>query len=179
MGKHHHAVVLLGSNIDKERNIPAAVAMLRNMAHVLATSTVYETTAAGAIQDQPSYFNAALILLTDLSPEQLKDALLANIEQRLGRKRTSDKFAARTIDLDIALFGNLIIDYVPADGRPHHIPDPDLLRYAHCAVPVAELLPDTPHPETGDLLRDIADRLLSGIDTGKAVFRPRPDIVID
>lgn len=178
MGKHHRVVVLLGSNIDKERNIPAAATMLHDATHVLAISAVYETTAAGASQEQPSYFNAALILLTDQTPEQLKDGLLADIEQKLGRKRTSDRFAARTIDLDIALFDNEIIDYVPADGRLHHIPDPDLLHYAHCTVPVADLLPDMPHPETGERLRDIADRLLADIDTNKAVFRPRLDVVL-
>ena len=173
----HRAVVSLGSNIDKEQNLPAAVELLRRSATVVAASTVYETAAVGAREEQPSYFNAAVLILTEVSPAELKDGLLADIERKLGRTRTHDKYAARTIDLDIALFDNAAFDYVPADGRARHIPDPDILRFPHVAVPVSEVAPNAVHPETGEPLVAIAGRLLAkATATGQSTFRPRPDI---
>jgi 2-amino-4-hydroxy-6-hydroxymethyldihydropteridine diphosphokinase len=66
----------------------------------------------------------------------LKRALL-EIEARLGRVRQADKYAARTIDLDIAMYGLQVIDL---EGR--HIPDPDIARHPHVAVPLADVAPD-------------------------------------
>lgn len=169
-------VVTLGSNIDKERNLPAAVHLVSRTIKVVGVSTVYESTAVGRAE-QPNYFNAAILLLTSLPAATLKDGLLSTIENELGRRRTVDKFAARTIDLDIALYGNEAFDYTPADGRARHIPDPDLLRFVHVAVPVAELQPDWVHPETGEKLSTFAERLVA--DSGVLVagsFYPRPDI---
>ena len=154
----HHVVVLLGSNIDKERNLPAAVALLRAAATVAAVSPVYETAPVGSA-GAPRFFNAAVVLLTTQTAAELKDGLLSDIEQALGRERTADRNAPRTIDLDIALYDDAIFDYIPADGRPRHVPEPDLLRFPHCLQPVADLLPDLPHPETGEPLGRLAERL--------------------
>ena len=52
------------------------------------------------------------------------------------------------------------MDYVPADGRPRHIPDPDLLTALHVLFPVTEIAPDRRHPETGERLHEIAARLI-------------------
>lgn len=157
-------VVTLGSNIDKERNLPEAVRLLARAADMRAVSPIYETAAAGA-PDQPHFYNAAVLLETDETAAALKDGLLAGIERALGRERTADKYAPRTIDLDIALYDDAIFDYTPADGRPRHVPDPDLLRFPHCALPVADLLPDMPHPETGEPLRALAARVLHDYTT--------------
>ena len=149
------AVISLGSNIDKERNLPAAVRLLGEMCRVVAVSRVYETLPVG-LPEQPNFLNAAVMVETPLQPGALKREVLAVIEQRLGRVRTADKNAPRTIDLDLALFNDEVRDY---DGR--HVPDPDLLRFAHVALPIADLLPDMPHPETGEPLYAIAGRLLA------------------
>lgn len=171
----HHVAVILGSNIDREHNIPAAVRLLAEETTVLDASTVYETSAVGS-HGQPGYFNAVVLLETALSPAELKDGLLADIEQRLGRRRTADKFAPRTIDLDIVTYDDESFDYIPADGRPRHLPDSDLLRYPHIAVPLAELLPDQRHPETGETFGAIAERLLDEAgEHGYAIF-PRHDV---
>lgn len=169
-------VVTLGSNIDKERNLPAAVQRISRTTNVVRVSTVYESSAVGRTE-QPNYFNAAVLLSTSLPAAALKDGLLSTIENELGRRRTADKFAPRTIDLDIALYGNGVFEYTPTDGRVRHIPDPDLLRFVHVTVPVAELQPDWVHPETGEKLSAIAERLLidSGVSTAGS-FYPRPDI---
>jgi 2-amino-4-hydroxy-6-hydroxymethyldihydropteridine diphosphokinase len=152
-------VLTLGSNIDKETNLPAAVRLLAARATVTAVSSVYETLAAG-LHEQPNFFNAAVLIETDESPAELKDSLLSDIERELKRQRLADKNAPRTIDLDIALYGDQILEYTPADGRTRHIPDRDLLRFAHCTLPVAEILPEMLHPETGQPLKAIASRVL-------------------
>jgi 7,8-dihydro-6-hydroxymethylpterin-pyrophosphokinase len=71
---------------------------------------------------------------------------LRQIEARLGSIRTEDKFAPRTIDIDIVVYGDQVID-------------PGLWRYAHLAQPVAELLPDLVNPTNGQTLEQIAERL--------------------
>jgi len=120
---------------------------------VIATSRVYETAPVGTV-DQPNFLNAALLIRTQLSAEALKAGPLWEVEQVLGRVRTADKNAPRTIDLDIALF-----NYDVLDVGVRHIPDPELLTRAHVAVPVADLAPYYIHPETGATLEEIAARL--------------------
>jgi len=153
--------VSMGSNMDSEHNMREAARRLALRAHLLAVSPVYQTTPVGNL-DQPDFLNAAVLLETDLSPRELKARILQVIEQELGRVRSPDKNASRTIDLDIALFGDQVLDV-----GSRHIPDPDILRYAHVAVPLADLAPDSRHPETGQTLQDIACAL-----AGQALLCP-------
>ena len=148
----------LGSNIDREQNLPAAVQLLRERVTIRAVSAVYETEPSGT-EDQPCFFNAAVLIETVLEPVEIKEHLIDAVETALDRQRQADKNAPRTIDIDIALFNDDVLDYVPADGRPRHIPDPDILRLVHAIVPLAELAPDQIHPETGERLDTIAKRL--------------------
>jgi 2-amino-4-hydroxy-6-hydroxymethyldihydropteridine diphosphokinase len=90
-----------------------------------------------------------------MDPFTFKTEVLAEVERRLGRVRTADRNAPRTIDADLILWNDEALDL---NGR-HHIPDPDLLRFAHVAVPIAELAPQMRHPETGEAMADIAGRL--------------------
>ncbi len=174
----HRVVLSLGSNIDKERNLPAAVRLLRDAATVLAVSPVYETVPV-AQEERPHFLNAAVLLLTEQTAAALKDGLLRDIERALGRERDADRNAPRTIDLDIALYDAAVFDYVPADGRPRHVPDPDLARYPHCSQPVADLLPDMPHPETGEPLGRLAARVLADFSAQHGpVLWPRPDVIL-
>jgi 2-amino-4-hydroxy-6-hydroxymethyldihydropteridine diphosphokinase len=166
-------VILLGSNIDKERNLPAAVRLLRQQCHVLACSSVYETLAAGT-PGYPNFLNAAVLIETPLDTRTLKQEVLAAIEQQLHRVRTDDPNAPRTLDADVILFNDAVFDW---NGR--HIPDPDLLRFPHVARPVADLLPDMSHPETGELLATLAGRLeaqATAGNHGEPVLWPRPDM---
>jgi 2-amino-4-hydroxy-6-hydroxymethyldihydropteridine diphosphokinase len=153
----------IGSNIDREQNLPAAIRLLRDKVRVLAVSSVYETAPTG-LEDQPCFFNAAVLIETDLEPKAIKEQIIDDVETALKRERQEDINAPRTIDIDIALFNDAVRDYVPADGRPRHIPDPDLLKLIHAIVPIAELAPDQQHPITGEKLADIATRLLKGSD---------------
>jgi dihydroneopterin aldolase/2-amino-4-hydroxy-6-hydroxymethyldihydropteridine diphosphokinase len=148
--------ISLGSNIEPERNLPEAVRRLARHCHLLAVSPVYETQPVGTTE-QPNFLNAAVLIETDLTASDLKTRVLQGIEQELGRVRTADKFAPRTIDLDISLFNSEVLQF----GQ-RRIPDPEILRYAHVAMPLADLAPEYFHPETGRSLRDIANSLPEG-----------------
>ena len=149
----NRAYLSLGSSLDKERNLRAGVGLLAEHGRVLAVSSAYETAPIGN-PDDPTFLNAALILETPLEPQALKETVLRAVEDRLGRQRTSDPNAPRTFDVDISLFNDEILDL----GR-RHIPDPEILLYAHIAVPLAEIAPNYRHPETGETLAAIARRV--------------------
>ena len=133
--------VLLGSNIEKERNLPAAARLLTECCQVAAFSQVFETAPVG-LEEQPHFLNAAALVETELSAVAFREKVLSRIERELGRVRTSDKNAPRTIDADIILFDQAVFDL----DKDHHIPDPDLLKFPHVAMPVADLAPEMPHP---------------------------------
>lgn len=126
------AVISFGSNINPEANLPAALAMLRQGAEILAVSAVYQTPPVGNPNDPP-FLNAAVLIETELLPAALRGRL-RRIEAALGRKRTADPNAPRTIDLDILLY----------EGEP---PDSDLYKYPHAAIPAAEVAGDWRLPE--------------------------------
>ena len=151
-------LIALGSNIDRERNMAAAIDRLR--AHpqmeLVAVSPIYTTAAIGsdgAESGQPIFANAAARIATALPAAKLRHELRA-MEAALGRVRTADKFAPRPIDLDIIFYGAEVLDI---DG--HHIPDRDVVRFAHIALPAADIAGDWIHPETGQTLATIAAML--------------------
>ena len=150
-GPLHHAFIALGSNIDPERNLPIAVAALSRLGRVSAVSSVYESPPVDG-SNQPNYLNAAVLLLTAQSAEQLCTASLPAIEQELGRVRDpTDRYAARTIDLDLALFDS---DELTIGHR--RIPDPEIADRAFLSIPLAELDGNRPVPPTGRTLDQLA-----------------------
>lgn len=151
-------LVSIGSNIAKEANVPAAVARLEAQPAitVLGLSTVLETPALGADgqpNSQPSYHNVGLRAATTLDLKAVR-SLLREIETELGRVRGPDKFAARTIDLDLAYYGER--QAAETTGAGEQPLNGDVLRYAHVAIPLAEVAPRWVHPETGTTLAAIA-----------------------
>jgi 2-amino-4-hydroxy-6-hydroxymethyldihydropteridine diphosphokinase len=148
----HQALLSLGSNIEPELNLPAAVRELARYGRVVRCSTVWESTAEGA-PGSPDFLNAALWLETPLSVAELKEGAIAAIEARLGRRRTVDRNAPRTIDIDVMLFDRERLDL----GR-RRIPDPEVRERPFVAIPLAEIAPDYRHPETGESLAEIAAR---------------------
>lgn len=150
-GRPHRALVLLGSNIERERNIPAALAALSAHPQValLAVSSVYESAAVGGNGPQPVFANAAVLLETELGAGALR-AALREMEAAQGRVRTADKYAPRPIDMDIVLFDDFV-----GGVEGSEIPDPDLLRFPHVIVPCAEIAPAWPHPIIGSTLAEI------------------------
>lgn len=151
--------ITLGSNIAPETNLVRAAERLTGLLDVRAFSRVYETPPInrdGAIDaDQDVFLNAAVLVDTAIPIVALKFDLLRLVEAEMGRVRGLDKFLPRPIDLDIALYGDLVLQ---GDGLPVTVPDPDILTRAHIALPLADLAPDYRHPVTGETLAAIAGR---------------------
>ncbi len=136
------AYIGLGSNIEPEANITRAFRALRERVVVLCESSVWHSPALGT--DGPAFLNATVKIETELDAEGLKSTVLREIEHVLGRRRVADKFAPRTIDLDILIF----------DGDVH---DEHIWDYAYLAVPLAECAPDLVKPYTGPTIAQIAE----------------------
>lgn len=152
-------LITLGSNIDREWNVHEALRQLERQPalRILAVSPVYVTSAVGPDGEftaQPAFSNAAICAETELDPFTLRGHLRA-LEAAMGRVRTPDKFAPRPIDLDIAFYGDQVVEVA---GKT--IPDADVLRFAHVAVPLADVAGDWVHPQTGQTLAEIAAKHL-------------------
>lgn len=154
-------IVAFGSNIEPELNLPEAVRRLRGKIEVEAASHIFLSPAVGS-PGAPDFHNAAALVSTELSPIALKLEILRPLEAEMGRRRGADKNAPRTLDLDLVLFGTLILEDAVSGLR---LPDPDLLTQAYVAVPAAELAPDFRHPVTGERLLAIARRLEANLGT--------------
>jgi 2-amino-4-hydroxy-6-hydroxymethyldihydropteridine diphosphokinase len=106
MGPKQAIFIGLGSNIESETNIQKAAAMLRNHFPTIRFSSVYKSTAR-EVEDQDDFLNAVAACDTEKSPEEVH-AILKQIEQSLG-KAPPYRFGPRTIDLDLLLYGELIL----------------------------------------------------------------------
>ena len=102
------AIVGLGSNIDPEENIQRARDILRRDFSILKESHFIKTKPVGRVQ-QSDYINGAVLISTDQNFKQLKN-LLKGIEQLLGRQPQVNKFSPRTIDLDILVWNEKVVD---------------------------------------------------------------------
>jgi 2-amino-4-hydroxy-6-hydroxymethyldihydropteridine diphosphokinase len=148
--------ISLGSNIQAEHYLTAAVQLLAQSGTLKAMSSVYRTPPQGD-EAQPDFYNMALKLVTPYRIGEYKSKILEQIETDLGRVRDpGNKNAARTIDLDIALWNKDIVDY---GSRPWHVPNEDITRFAHVALPLAEIAPHYQHPEAKQTLAEIAASL--------------------
>ncbi len=135
------AYLSLGSNLDAEHWLGLAVAELRARFGPLDVSPVYRSTAVGF--DGPDFLNLAVAMESDLAPEALNDWLHA-LEDRHGRVRGGDRYASRTLDVDIVLYDDLVLS-----GAGHlQIPRAEL-RHAFVLKPLADIAPDLRHPVDG------------------------------
>ena len=170
MATHSEIVFLsLGSNIEPRVHLVRATRLLAARLRVIGASQVFETLAVGT-SNVSAFLNAALEVRCRLSPADLKFLILRPLEAALGRRRTVDRNAPRTIDVDISLYGDRVIEDAAAGLR---IPDPEILCRAHVALPLADLAPDLRHPVTGESLSDIAARFDVGDDV-----RVLPDMIL-
>ena len=161
----------LGSNLNQERCYPLAVKMIAGLGEIAAVSPIYETEPVGLEDGAGKFFNGAVLLLTELDPETLKTRLRDDVETALGRVHLpGEPWLSRPIDVDIALWGNTVGAIL---GRP--VPDPDILRFVHVALPLADLAPDFEHPVDGRTLEEIASEL---VGTGP-LPEVRRDIILD
>jgi 2-amino-4-hydroxy-6-hydroxymethyldihydropteridine diphosphokinase len=165
----HQAFLSLGSNVEPEKNLVAAVRKLGSYGRVRRVSGVWQSTSLGD-PGQPDFLNAAVWLETSLSARELKETAIAEVEAGLGRVRRPDRNAPRTIDIDIMLFDHERLRL----GR-RRIPDPEVQERPFVAIPLAEIAPDFIHPETGETLAEIAARF----DPNASGMRRRSDLHLD
>jgi 2-amino-4-hydroxy-6-hydroxymethyldihydropteridine diphosphokinase len=141
-----NAFIGIGSNLgDREATLRRAIELLaaEDGIEVVAVSELRETEPVGPVEQGP-FLNGAVRLATELPPRELLERLLA-IEQRLGRVR-KERFGPRTIDLDLLLVGEQVIDE-PGLTIPH----PRLHERPFALAPVAELAPDLVIPGRGPI----------------------------
>lgn len=149
------AYIAVGSNLAKPiLQAKQAIEALKQLpkSQFIATSSLYSSTPMGP-QDQPEYINAVVVIDTQLSPLALLDCTQA-IEQEQGRERKAERWGPRTLDLDILLYGDEIIDS-PRLTVPHY----GMKVREFVLYPLDEIAPDLSLPD-GTKLSD----LLSEVD---------------
>lgn len=165
----NRAYLALGSNIDPEENLLAAVRALSEHGRIVAASGVWQSPPADC-SHQDNYLNAAVLLETHLDAPTLCRQAIHRIEVRLKRVRDpNNKNAPRTIDIDVAFFNREILEI---DHRK--IPDPEILERAFLAVPLAEIDPRFVHPLCGQTLKQIAEEL----EPDSPLMKLRPDVAL-
>ncbi len=150
------AYIGLGSNLDNpraqiERGIEAIAVLPQS--RLVRRSSLYASDPWG-LTDQPGFVNAAVELHTDLSARELLDDLL-RIERQAGRRRDGPRWGPRTLDMDILVYADKIIDQ-PGLQVPH----PHLHERAFVLMPLAEIAPETNIPGRGSVaaLLSVVDR---------------------
>lgn len=131
----------LGSNMEPERNLRAAVAALRERFGDVEVSPVYRTPPVGF--KGPDFYNAIAVIDSDIHPFALNDWLHA-LELTHGRDRRDASYSNRPLDVDIIYFGELVLDG-PGDFQ---LPRPEL-HHAFVLKPLADVAPDFVDPIRG------------------------------
>ncbi|WP_017718759.1 2-amino-4-hydroxy-6-hydroxymethyldihydropteridine diphosphokinase [Kamptonema formosum] len=149
--KSARTAIALGSNLGDSRAILEAA--LETLAQtpgitVESRSSWYQTVAVGPAQ--PDYINGCALLRVNVLPQELLETLL-EIEAKFGRVR-QERWGARTLDLDLLLFDDLIVD-TPALQLPH----PRLRERAFVLMPLAEIAPDWSEPACGETIRTLLE----------------------
>ncbi|MDP6923911.1 MAG: 2-amino-4-hydroxy-6-hydroxymethyldihydropteridine diphosphokinase [Candidatus Scalindua sp.] len=143
------AYIGVGSNIEPESNITDALTRLSKHVDITGISSFYKT-APLLRENQDYYLNGVWQITTSMLPGKLKFGVLRRIEKELHRNRESDKYAPRTIDLDILLYNDMVMQ---EDNLT--IPDPDISKRSFIAFPLSELNPDLVMPDTKEPLIDV------------------------
>ncbi len=130
--------ISIGSNIDTDIHIPSSIVALQKQFGSITLSSLYETEAVGFEGDD--FINLIVQFSSDLEAKSVAK-ILRQIELDHGRTRDSRKYAARTLDLDLVLYGDFII----SDGRLQ-IPRDEIEKYAFVLEPLAEIAGHLFHP---------------------------------
>lgn len=144
MNESHLAYLSLGSNIEPESNLVRAIQLLQHRGLVEKISSAWESKSVGA--PGPNYLNACVSFITPLHQMQLKEQILLPIEKELGRTRSENKFAPRTMDIDIVLF-----DDESCDDK--------YWEQAFVVIPLAEIYPTYQNPLAHEPIDETATRL--------------------
>jgi 2-amino-4-hydroxy-6-hydroxymethyldihydropteridine diphosphokinase len=144
----------LGSNVNAEFHITAAVRALREAFSECHLSPIYRSRAVGF--EGNDFINLAAVVETDLDALELRD-WLRRMEDRFGRDRAQPRYSDRTLDIDILLMDDQVIK-----TELLVLPRAEILKFAHVLKPLADLAPDLVHPTEHRALKDIWES--SGMD---------------
>jgi len=133
--------ISLGSNINREQNTRAGITALKHAFGELTLSSVYESEAVGF--EGNAFYNMVVACEVD-TPVFETNQVLRDIEDANGRDRSGPKYSSRTLDLDLLLYDDLILD---KNGLK--LPRGEILKNAFVLWPLAEIAPELKHPETG------------------------------
>jgi len=152
---HKQVYLSLGSNVgDRAANLRTAINRVSSLGGVMAVSSFYETEPV-EFAAQPWFLNCAVELDTEKMPKQLLAGIL-DIEREMGRRRVQKK-GPRTLDIDILLFGNSIIQ-----TKGLTIPHPAMHERRFVLEPLAEIAPEARHPVIKRTVRELRDALPPG-----------------
>ena len=140
----HQAYLSLGSNIQPEINLQRAIDLLSEFGNILKVSSAWESEAVGS--DGPNYLNACILFTTALFLVELKEKVIHPVEAKLGRQRSADKYAPRTIDIDLILFEDESCN-------------DKFWTLAFVVIPLAEIYPNFQNPLTQETIAETATRL--------------------
>jgi len=135
----------LGSNVDPEENLRLGVNELRRRYGDLVISNTYQNAAVGFEGDD--FWNLVVGFESDDGPASIHDAIEV-IHGLAGRQRGTDRYSSRPLDIDLLLYGDLVIDEPPV-----RLPRPDVLAYSFVLRPLSEIAPGFVHPATGRKLQ--------------------------
>lgn len=144
MNELHNYYLNLGSNIQPEINLAKAIDLLREHGEVKAVSNAWESHAIGS--SGPNFLNASLLFATAVNPAELKHQVIRPIESALGRVRSRNKNAPRTLDIDIMI----------VDGKPVNV---ERWNNPFVVLPMAELVPDFIHPSARQKISQVAKQM--------------------
>jgi 2-amino-4-hydroxy-6-hydroxymethyldihydropteridine diphosphokinase len=153
----HQAYLSLGSNIQPEVNLSKAIELLLAYGEIQRVSSAWESKAVGS--EGPNFFNACILFITPLLYPELKEQVIHPIEAKLGRKRSADKFAPRTIDIDIVIF-----DDKSCNDK--------FWKQAFVVVPLAEIYSNYQNPMVQESIAETATRLRQ-----KVWMETRPEVL--
>jgi len=138
-------------------NLPKAIDLLLEHGKILKVSSAWESEAVGS--DGPNFLNACVLFLTSLLQTELKEQVIHPIETSLERKRSADKYAPRTIDIDIVLFDDQLCN-------------DKFWKQAFVVIPLAEIYSEYQNPITQESIIETTTRFRQ-----KVWMETRPEVL--
>ncbi len=139
--------VAAGSNMQPELYLPRAVRLMEERFKPLRVSPAYRNRAVGF--EGEDFINLVVGFNTELSFAALRETL-QRIEASCDRQPNAPKWAARTMDLDVLLYGDLV-----CNEPGFVVPRPDLIKRAYMLKPIVDIAPDVVHPLSGKTMRQL------------------------